>query len=188
MIKKTCIICKKHFWVLPYREKLGARYCSSRCYGVAKIGTKLSEKTKEKMSRAFKGVCGKFVRTREYRLKLSKAHLGKKLSEQHKLRISVSVKGKNKGSKNGNWIGGRVKNCRGYIEVLSPEHPHRTNKGRVAEHRLVMEKHIKRYLKPTEIVHHINEIRDDNRIENLALFSNKGTHTNFHRKQRFKHI
>lgn len=55
-----------------------------------------------------------------------------------------------------------------------PEHPHANKRGYLAEHRLVMERQIGRYLIPRkELVHHLNEVRDDNRIENLQLTNPK---------------
>lgn len=68
----------------------------------------------------------------------------------------------------------------GYICIYQPYHPFAKGNHYVREHRLVMEKHLKRFLKPEEVVHHINEIRTDNRIENLQLFPNNGKHMKDH--------
>ena len=70
--------------------------------------------------------------------------------------------------RNPNWKGGTRKRS-GYIYILKKNHPYASKQRYIAEHRLVMEKHIGRYLYPWEIVHHKNGIRDDNRIENLKL-------------------
>ena len=74
------------------------------------------------------------------------------------------------GERNGNWKGGRHKNSFGYIIVLKPEHPH-AKKRYVLEHRLIVENMLKRYLQPWEQVHHRNGTKDDNRPENLELWS-----------------
>lgn len=84
-----------------------------------------------------------------------------------------------KGKISNNWKGGRSKKD-GYILIWSPTHPHNKG-GYVAEHRLIMEKHIGRILTSKEVVHHINCVVDDNRIENLQLFANNNLHLNHHK-------
>ena len=108
---------------------------------------------------------------------LSKFRIGKKLSKQWRKNIA---KAKIK-DKNPSWKGGRVKNTNGYIMLHYPEHPFCNHRGYINEHRLIMEKHLKHYLKPTEVIHHINGIKTDNRLENFIVFSNEGYHCVFHR-------
>lgn len=80
-----------------------------------------------------------------------------------------------------NYSGGRIFAPSGYIRIWQPHHPSATEKrGYVCEHRLVMEKIIGRFLKKTEIVHHINGNKHDNRPENLELFSSHSEHMKHH--------
>jgi uncharacterized protein (DUF1330 family) len=101
-----------------------------------------------------------------------KSQIGKKRSKKVRKNIAFGKIG----SKNPNWIGGKVLDKRGYILIKFREHPNAQTNGYIYEHRLVMEKHLGRYLKPEETIHHLNGDKTDNRIENLKLFASKSEH------------
>lgn len=109
-----------------------------------------------------------------------------KMTKKHKKHLSMAHKGKHIGIKNNNWKNGRTIDANGYVRIYAPDHPFCNNKGRVYEHRLVMEKYLGRYLGRKEIIHHINGIHDDNRIENLMLFPNSKAHLGYHKEMRKK--
>lgn len=101
------------------------------------------------------------------------------LSEEHKEKISKAMVGKVGMENNGYWRGGKSK-ANGYILIYRPDHPACNCTGYIFEHRLIMEESIGRYLTGTEIIHHINGIRDDNRIENLQMVTSS-EHTKIHK-------
>lgn len=74
----------------------------------------------------------------------------------------------------------------GYWYIYKPKHPNSGKQNYVAEHRLVMEKHLGRYLTKIEIIHHKNGIITDNRVENLELIKSAGIHNlKYHRSPKF---
>jgi len=85
------------------------------------------------------------------------------------------------GKKAANWRGGkRVAN--GYVFLYTPGHPNATpDKPYIQEHRLIMEKHLGRFLETDEVVHHLNGVKTDNRIENLQVIK-RGKHVSNHFK------
>lgn len=130
----------------------------------------IKELTVRQKGKTFEEMYG-VKKAKELKKRLRKTHLGHKASEESKNKRSFA----NRGCKNPNWKGGRVK-IEGYIWVYTPNHPNCSSQNYVFEHRLVVEKKIGRYLQPWEVVHHINGIKDDNRPENLELLPNQGTH------------
>lgn len=111
---------------------------------------------------------------------------GRRLSTLPQTRAAMRRNGKaNKGRRRTNCeFGGHEKKRNdGYICCYVPDHPAATHDGYVMKHRLIMERKINRYLTEDEVVHHINHVRDDNRIENLQLMT-KHDHMSLHMRER----
>jgi len=101
-----------------------------------------------------------------------------------------------RGQRLSNYVGRYVSAYHGYAYVHRPGHPF-ANKGWISEHRAVVEEHLREhdphnkylivlgedlYLPSEVIVHHINGVKDDNRLENLQPMTNF-EHTRLHHDQ-----
>ena len=97
------------------------------------------------------------------------------------------------GRGNPNFNGGKYIDDKGYVRLLMPSHPANI-KGYVYEHRIVIERLLGRLLREWETIHHINEIKTDNRLENLFLTTQEehislhrsGTHHTFNDKTKIR--
>jgi hypothetical protein len=151
---------KKHF----HNQECQIKYIQSKCYK-KRVEVKCSW-------------CGKPLKITPSRAKLAEHHFCENNFKCYGKWQSVNCRGinnrsygkpKKKGKENRCWKGGRNVRADGYITIYCPKHPNLKHSRYALEHRLVMEKHLGRYLQPWEIVHHKNGIKDDNRIENLKL-------------------
>jgi hypothetical protein len=149
-----CLQCGSEFYRPPSRKtsEKWKSYCSNKC--------RLARRNKcENCAKEF------------YALP---SNIGKYCSKKCH---SESMKGF-KGEKHPQWKGGRTFRKDGYILVRNPKNPLKS----ILEHRLIMSEYIGRELEINENVHHKNENKSDNRIENLELLSH-GQHTTLHHKK-----
>lgn len=73
------------------------------------------------------------------------------------------------------WKGGRWAKGRDYVALYSGPY---SNK-KILEHRIIMEAYLGRKLRKDEIIHHRNENKQDNRIENLEVLT-RSNHSKIH--------
>lgn len=70
-----------------------------------------------------------------------------------------------------------------YNYARVPDHPRATSTGYVLEHRVVVENALGRLLSDNEIVHHLDENKKNNRLDNLEVMS-RSAHTRHHAPRR----
>lgn len=126
---------------------------------------------------------------------------GRTLSASGRQKISEAMIGPRNhrfGKHPHNYNGGRYK-ANGYVLVTAPGHPFASTGGRVMEHRLVLEAHLREtdpdspylvevdgtlYLRPEIEVHHIDGVKDHNVPDNLHPMS-KAEHARHHTTMRY---
>ena len=94
---------------------------------------------------------------------------------------SHNVERLSRGARNGElnpaWRFGRIVDHDGYATIPAPlDHPYKRDCGRIAEHRYVLELHLGRYLKPFEVVDHIDGLHLHNDPSNLRVFQSNADH------------
>ena len=168
---KPCLICGKDvFYQKCTKDR--AKYCSIECRRKGVANSLKGTKRRKTGKIIFCKICGKDF----YRMP-------SELIRKHPQYCSLKCRKidgyipNNKGEKSPLWKGG-TSHVKGYIYMKSPNHPNRNSGGYVAQHRLIMEKKIGRYLLKTESIHHKNGIKDDNKIGNLELVV-KSPHTGY---------
>jgi hypothetical protein len=187
---KVCENCGREFKVPPSRANT-ARFCSSRC----SIPLRMDGLKKRVTLRCPN--CGQEFEAPEchaHRRKYCSVACREGSPSIRRFR-SISVRG----ARNGAWVGGRVPHTDGYVYVRAPDHPLASN-GYVLEHRLVMEDWLKAnapeseylvpyfgtlVLSPAIHVHHRDEDRGNNAIENLVCMT-PAEHQTHHRAERAK--
>jgi hypothetical protein len=173
-IEYTCIVCGKTVVKIrtPKNMLVPPKFCSQKCNGEYKRRNKKGP-TPNVFFHCLQ--CGKEVAT--YRSPSARSSFTTKFCSLECLGKYQSGKG------NPAWSGGKHKQ-NGYIVVFMPDHPYADCKGYVYEHRLVAEQKIGRYLKPNEVVHHINGDTAYNHPDNLMVFKNQGEHSKYHKEHK----
>ena len=150
----ACQVCGKPFYRAPVEIARDRVLCSHACSG--------RQQTRSTLKPC--AVCGK-----EMRLKPSQSHIQTCSIDCRSQRVKRPT--------------GRVHNGRpvrldnyGYVLMWEPEHPNKALHGWQYEHRMVVEQRIGRYLTSSEHVDHINEMKSDNRPENLQILT-PGAHS-----------
>lgn len=187
-----CKICgKEDYEINP--KKFPKDFCSYKCY------EEWQKWNKEPNCEC--SVCGKKMYIKASRLKRVKNGITCSKDCANKLKSEYMLGENNHqfgltGDKNSSFAGKTIISNYGYVLEYCPGHPYphdrSNNTTRVFQHRLVIERNSKQFddkyfeiidgwkvLKPIYNVHHINEDKTDNRLENLQI-TTRSEHTSIH--------
>ena len=195
MIEKVCENCGKKFNTYPSNNR---KFCSHKCSIIKAWETRKRAKTVKIICK----YCGK-----EFELKASETRV--KLGQVNYCSLSCRDKAQMTGKiincpqcgkefystrrkfcskkcacdyRSENYLNKKNYEENGYII----HHVRGYNKkGNAREHRLIMEQYLGRRLEKNEVVHHIDENKKNNCIDNLKLMT-RGEHSKLHRQKEFK--
>jgi len=164
----NCCVCNKIINLQPYRLKRSKKFfCSKECILYKyKFCSCCKKEINREIDKQSKSLCRYCYNLNYIKDNPEKQEIWQKLNRE-KQRIKYGIPLDAPLLKNPKGTG---QFCRGYKRKVVRNHPNCDKKGRVCEHHLIMENYLKRPLFKGENVHHINGIRDDNRIENLELW------------------
>lgn len=182
---------KAHGLIIPKRtgSGTGANYCKfpqlqEREWLVKELKTKSMHQIADEVGCSYGGIA---YATRKFGITSDRHVAGRNVREPLRPRSDIGKDAyKTKwpdgraGVNTSNWKGGRFVNPTGYVMVMAKDHPDASRAGYMLEHRLVAGMTIGRRLLPTEIVHHKNGDKGDNRPENLEVLPNKREHFKRH--------
>jgi len=123
-------------------------------------------------------ICGLFdCDVRTIRKKLEELGIKRTLSEATTLAwehgtMKYNPESIRRGIESSNWKGGKIYDSKGYVMIHAPNHPLSEKSGYIPEHRL-MWFDVYPNTPINWVIHHLNGIKNDNRIENLLALSRK---------------
>ena len=201
-LSKDCAHCGTAFQGMP-SQLASRKYCSQECVGASRKGKATSQRPQIKCvhcgtaftvfpSQATNGrrkYCSAKCRNAVNNARLSGGRRGTAHTEESRAKMAAAGKGKSLRELSSQWKGGKYVDPAGYVHVMVDALPPTlqamartlTPQKYILEHRLIASAAINRAVLPSEVVHHVNGVKTDNRPENLFVIGRKA-HSKEHRE------